>query len=80
MNKVFAVLLMFLLGALVFILYCVQGVLAVAWMIRHPSRWQDDGYSHVVPDGMAKNGDRPPFSWIDSATNYVNRNLFNKNA
>lgn len=32
MNKVFAILLMFLLGALGFILHCVQGVLMVAWM------------------------------------------------
>lgn len=79
MNKVFAILLMFLLGALVFGLYCVQGVLAVAWIIRHPSQWEDDGYNKGVPDWMANNGDRPPLSWIDNAANYVNRNLFNKN-
>lgn len=41
MNKVFAILLMFVIGALGFILHCVHGVLMVAWMIRHPTRWLD---------------------------------------
>lgn len=72
MNKVFAILLMFLLGA--------QGVLMVAWMIRHPTRWLDDGYSTIAVAWIARHGDRPPLSWIENATNYVTRNLFNENA
>lgn len=80
MNKVFAILLMFLLGALGFILHCVQGVLMVAWMIRHPTRWLDDGYSEAAVDWVEKNISRPPLSWIENATNYVTRNLFNENA
>lgn len=80
MNKVFAFLLMIMLGALGFILHCVQGVLMVAWMIRHPTRWLDDGYSDAAVDWVEKNIDRPPLSWIENATNYVTRNLFNKSA
>ena len=52
----------------------------VAWMIRHPTRWLDDGYSDAAVDWVGKNIDRPPLSWIENATNYVTRNLFNKNA
>ncbi|QZI78421.1 hypothetical protein 101114BS4_057 [Escherichia phage vB_EcoS-101114BS4] len=80
MNKVFAFVLMIMLGALGFILHCVQGVLMLAWMIRHPSRWLDDGYSDVAVDWVEKHIDRPPLSWIENATNYVTRNLFNKSA
>lgn len=80
MNKVFAILLMFVIGALGFILHCVHGVLMVAWMIRHPTRWLDDGYSEAAADWVAKNSDRPPLSWIENATDYVTRNLFNENA
>lgn len=58
MNKVFAILLMFVIGALGFILHCVHGVLMVAWMIRHPTRWLDDGYSEAAADWVAKNIDR----------------------
>lgn len=80
MNKVFAILLMFLLGALGFILHCVQGVLMVAWMIRHPTKWLDDGYSTIAVAWIARHGDRPPLSWVENATNYVTRNLFSENA
>ena len=80
MNKVFAILLMFVIGALGFILHCVHGVLMVAWMIRHPTRWLDDGYSEAAADWVAKNSDRPPLSWIENVTDYVTRNLFNENA
>ena len=80
MSKVFAFVLMIMLGALGFILHCVQGVLMVAWMIRHPSRWLDDGYSDVAVDWVLKHKDRPPLSWIENASDYVTRNLFNKSA
>lgn len=80
MNKVFAFVLMIMLGALGFILHCVQGVLMVAWMIRHPTRWLEDGYSEVFVDWVEKNYGRPPLSWIENASNYVTRNLFNKSA
>lgn len=80
MNKVFAILLMFLLGALGFILHCVHCVLMVAWMIRHPTLWLDDGYSTIAVDWAVENIDRPPLSWIVNATDYVTRNLFNKSA
>lgn len=80
MNKVFAFLLMIMLGALGFILHCVQGVLMVAWMIRHPTLWPDDGYSVAAADWVAKNIDRPPLSWIENAVSYVTRNLFNESA
>lgn len=80
MNKVFAFVLMIMLGALGFILHCVQGVLMVAWMIRHPSRWLENGYSEAAVDWVEQNIDRPPLSWNENATNYVTRNLFNKSA
>lgn len=80
MNKVFAILLMFLFGALGFILHCVQCVLMVAWMIRHPTLWLDDGYNTIAVDWVEKNIDRPPLSWIANAVNYVTRNLFDKSA
>lgn len=53
MNKVFAILLMFVIGALGFILHCVQVVLMVAWMIRHPTQWLDDGYNTIAVAWMA---------------------------
>ena len=80
MNKVFAVLLMVMIGALCFILHCMQGVLMVSWMIRHPRQWLDDGYNTIAAGWVARHGDRPPLSWVDNVTNYVTRNLFNKNA
>lgn len=52
MNKVFAILLMFLLGALGFILHCVQGVLMVAWIARHgdrpPLSWVENTIYYVT--------------------------------
>ena len=80
MNKVFAFLLLIMLGALGLILPFMRCVLMVAWTIRHPARWRDDGYSVEVVDWAERNIARPPLSWIENAINYVTRNLFNKSA
>lgn len=64
MNKIMAMIMVLPLAALGFVVHTCGGLLALAWMIRHPSRLWDDGYNEACLNWMENNVHRPPLLWL----------------